>query len=269
MNNTIRTYLTITAMIAFCSSLAGCGGTKMLKEPHPLQVENSLATNADANISATLDWVVVRDGPGTWAKNADWDEYLLRVSNQSTQTLSIVEVTVIDSLYTRVEPRSDRKHLVSGSRTAARRYHDAGLKVKAGRGAGTMILAGTAVAVVGVASVNAAAYGAILSGSSSIGVAGTAMTGLVFLGPAIAVGGIARGINNSAVNEEIEKRQTHLPLNVSPGQEASLDLFFPLAPSPVMLELVYADESGRRHKVLIDTSTVLNGLHFVERTEQA
>jgi hypothetical protein len=66
--------------------LSGCGGTKVLKEPEPLQLTNILASTANEQISATLDWVIVRDGPGTWAKNADWDEYLLTVTNLSELT---------------------------------------------------------------------------------------------------------------------------------------------------------------------------------------
>jgi len=268
MTNNFRQCAMIITIFAVFSVLTGCGGTKVLKEPRPLQFENSLATAADANIEASLDWVIVRDGPGTWARNADWDEYLIRVSNHSDQTLSIVEITVVDSLQTRIESRSGRKQLVKGSKTTARRYRDSGLKVKAGRGAATMIVAGTAATAVGVVSASAAAYGAVLSGSSTIGAAGTAMSGLVLLGPAIAVGGIARGINNSAVNNRIEQRQTMLPLDVPPGHEASLDLFFPFAPSPVMIELVYADDAGRRHTVAIDTRAVLDGLHFDENVEQ-
>ena len=176
-------------------------------------------------------------------------------------------MTVIDSLQTRVESQPGRKQLVKGSKKTAKRYRDSGMKVKAGRGAGTMLVAGTAVTAVGVVSVSAAATSALASGAATAGSAGAVAGGLVLLGPAIAVGGIARGINNSAVNTRIEERQTLLPLEVPPGQEASLDLFFPLAPSPVMIEVVYADDSGQLHTISIDTRTVLRGLHVEEAGE--
>ncbi len=268
MTHSNRQLATIITLFAVFSILTGCGGTKVLKEPQPLQLEHVLATGADADIEVYLDWVIVRDGPGTWARNADWDEYLLRVRNRSGQSLSIENVTVIDSLQTRVESRSSRKQLVKGSKATARRYRDSDLRVKAGRGADTLIVAGATATAVGVVSASAVAYGATLSGPASVGAAGAAVSGLVLLGPAIAVGGIARGINNNAVNNEIERRQTILPLGVPPGHEASLDLFFPLAPSPVMVELVYADDSGRRHTIIIDTSAVLEGLHFDELGQQ-
>ena len=60
------------------ASLFGCGGTKVLKESRPMQITQPLGLASDQQKKATLDWVIIRDEPGMWAKNADWDEYLLR-----------------------------------------------------------------------------------------------------------------------------------------------------------------------------------------------
>ena len=75
-----------------------------------------------------------------------------------------------------------------------------------------------------------------------------------------------RGVRNSAVNKQIEQRQTTLPLEVAAGGEIALDVFFPLAPSPGMVELSYSDASGE-HVVVIDTGVALNGLHIVSSAE--
>ena len=77
--------------------LTGCGGTKVLNEPLPLSNTQPLATASDKNVSAMLIWVIVRNGPGTWAKNADWDEYLVNVVNESKESIQIINVTIIDS----------------------------------------------------------------------------------------------------------------------------------------------------------------------------
>lgn len=239
---------------------AGCGGTKILKEPQPIITSQPLAAASDQRVIATLDWVIVRDGPGTWAKNADWDEYLLRISNLlSDQPIQVTSIAVVDSLNTRVEPQPGRKQLVKGSKQSARRYKRSGIKVKAGRGAGTMLVAGAAVTVVGygaaAASVVGAGYGAAAGG------AGAAAGGLLLLGPALAVGGIVRAARNSAVNNQIEQRQKILPLEVPASGEIALDIFFPLAPSPRAVELAYSDTSGE-HIIVIDTSAALSGLHI-------
>ena len=139
-------------------------------------------------------------------------------------------MTAVDSLENRVDRRANRHQLVKGSKDNARRYRDSGLTVKAGAGAGDLLVAGAAVTAVGVAVASSAvyttAYGAVWTGGVATGAA-TAATGLLLLGPALAVGGIFRGINNSRVDDEIQLWRTVLPITVSPGQELPLDVFFP------------------------------------------
>lgn len=125
-----------------------------------------------------------------------------------------------------------------------------------------MLVAGAAVTAVGVSAASAVAYGSFMSGAAAgTGSAGAAASGLLLLGPAIAVGGIVRAVNNGAVNKQIEQRQTILPIEVSTNDELMLDVFFPLAPSPRMIELTYADAAGE-HSLIIDTIAVLDGLHL-------
>lgn len=258
----IRSNFTVSSIITLLSGacmLAGCGGTKVLKEPLPIQTTRPLATASNQRVTATLDWVIVRDGPGTWAKNADWDEYLMTVSNASDQPIQVISMTVINSLDTRVEPQPGRKQLVKGSKQAARRYKKSGIKVKAGRGAGTMLIAGAAVTVAGIGATSAAVYASAYGAAA--GGAGAAASGLLLLGPALAVGGIVRGVRNSAVNKQIEQRQTTLPLEVAASGELALDVFFPVAPSPRMVEVIYTDANGE-NSLIVDTSVALNGLHI-------
>lgn len=259
MINRSFTVSSVIAILLAACMLSGCGGTKVLKEPQPIQTTQPLAAVSNQRVTATLDWVIVRDGPGTWAKNADWDEYLLRAGNASDQPIQIISMTVIDSLDTRVESLPGRKQLVKGSKQTARRYKKSGIKVKAGRGAGTMLVAGAAVTAVGVGAGTAVAYGSVYGAAA--GGAGAAAGGLLLLGPALAVGGIVRGVRNSAVNKQIEQRQTTLPLEVAAGGEIALDVFFPLAPSPAMVEVIYTDANGE-NSLIVDTSVALHGLHM-------
>jgi len=248
--------------------VAGCGGVRLLKEPQPQQTTQPLATAADDNVTSTLDWVIVRNGPGAWAKNADWDEYLLRIHNSSVEPILVTNITVMDSLENPVSRRSNRRQLVNGSKENARRYRDSGLRVKAGAGAGELLVAGAAVTAVGVGvaasavstTVATTAYGAVWTGGVATGTA-TAATGLLLLGPAMAVGGILRGVNNRRVDDEIQRRRTVLPLTVAPGQHLPFDIFFPVAPAPVQVNLFYVDEVGEHH-LIFDTRAVLAGLHL-------
>ncbi len=248
----------IVLLVALSHGLAACGGTKVIKEPVPLVAQQSLADTADGQLSVTLDWVIVRDGPGTWAKNADWDEYLIRVKNQGDETLKITSVVVTDSLGTTVVPGGSRKQLVKGTKAAGRRYKGAGLTAKAGAGTGTLIVAG---AVTGAAAVGVG-YAALYSGGA---MAGAAVGGLM-LAPVLAVGGVFRGINNSKVGNEIESRQAQLPLLLQGDEEKGLNFFFPMSPSPRQVEITYTDGSGD-HIIVVDTRDALEGLHLVKATK--
>jgi hypothetical protein len=253
--NHLRLLSTFTLLLM----LMGCGGTKLLKEPEPLVVAQALATSSDAQLSVTLDWVIYRDGPGTWAKNVDWDEYLIRVEHLGDADIQIKSINVTDSLHNLISPGATRKELVKGTKQTKKRYKDYGLKVKAGASTGTILAAGavTAVAVSGAGA--AAMYG-------STAVAAGAATG-VLLVPVLAVGGVVRGINNSKVNNEIERRQSHFPMELLVGEEKSLDVFYPLAPSPTLVVLTYIDSNGE-HTIIVDTADALHGLHIPDSAAQ-
>jgi len=238
--------------------LSACGGTKMLKEPEALVVPQALAAASDQNLSATLDWVIYRDGPGTWAKNVDWDEYLIRVHNSGDDSIQLTNIIVIDSLGASAEVGVSRKKLVKASKKTKKRYKGQGLEVKAGMSAGTLLAVGAVTAATA-----ASAGAAVMYGSTAL--AAGALTGIL-LAPALAVGGIVRGVNNSKVNSQIESRQTLLPITLQKDEEKYLDIFFPLSPSPRQVQLTYADSQGE-HTLVIDTHAALEGLHLVKSAE--
>ena len=251
----IRNLLVAALMVA---ALSGCGGTKVLKEPQPLAVDEALAAASDGDLSATLDWVIVRDGPGTWAKNADWDEYLVTLRNDSTGPVSVSAITVTDSSGHRHSAIPSRKKLVKASRATAKRYKGEGIKVKAGLGGGALVVAGGLSASVGAGAGAAAVYGS--------GAAVGATAGALVLAPVLVVGGVVKGVNNSKVNGEIERRQTSLPLQIDPGAAQSFDIFFPIAPSPLELRIDYTDASGER-TIVVDTRDALDGLHLAQEQD--
>lgn len=233
-------------------ALSGCGGAKVLKEPEPVTVRQPLSIASDMSLAATLDWVIFRDGPGSWAKNVDWDEYMIGVQNVGGETLELTSITVVDSLGARMETRERRKELVKGTRKTKRRYKDEGLKVKAGLGGGALVGTGVVVA----------------AGSSGLGAAAMAGGGaaagavaVVVLVPTLAIRGAYRGYNNRKVNSQIETRQTLLPVVLEKNEKKNLVLFYPLSPSPQRVEINYVDGGGE-HTLMIDTKVALDGLHL-------
>lgn len=247
-------------------ALVGCGGgTRVLKDAEPLTLVGSLASSADQQLEVTLDWVIVRDGPGTWARNADWDEYLLRIRNRSDESVRVTGIAIYDSLSFRQETTNSRKRLVDASRATTKRYDAEGLTVKAGIGGGTLMAAGVAAGTFGVAAgvtaLTTASYG------TAAGAAGAATAGLL-AAPVLIVGGFVRAAKARGVEREIVARQTDLPVDMPAGAERAFDAFFPLAPSPGMIEVNYVGSSGPR-QLILDTSVVLQGLHTVDKATGA
>ncbi len=253
----MKTLIFRSSILLLLLGLAACGGTKVLKEPEPMVVAQPLATASDENLSVTLDWVIFRDGPGTWAKNVDWDEYLIRIQNLGGDSLQITSIAVVDSLGTQIQPRDNRKDLVKGTKETKRRYKGEGLKVKAGLSGAA--LAGTGLVI--AASSSGLGAAAMAGGGAAAGAAG-----VVLLVPALAVGSIVRGVNNSKVNNRIESRQTLLPIVLQDAEEKNLNIFFPLSPSPRQVQLTYVD-SGSEHTLIIDTQAALEGLHLASAAE--
>ena len=250
-------------VISFVLLLAGCAGTKVLDEPTLPPDRNSLAVAGDRAATAILDWVIVRDGPGTWAKNADWDQYLLRLENRSTTDLRITEVYVEDSMGTKVFPGRDRKGLIAGSKQALDRYQDADIKVKAGTGTAVMAatvmgttLVGGSVVGVGLAYTS---FASLLGISTSFGAAVTAAgAGLVLVGPAMV---IRNRRNQRKVDARIQDIRSRLPFPVEAGMVKRAALFFPISPSPRHIVISY--RQGESTQTLrLETRESLAGLHL-------
>lgn len=249
-------HLLALGLIALGLSACG-GGTRLIKNaPPPPEQATALAVASDATLSAQLQWVIVRDGPGTWARNADWDEYLIAVQNTSAAPIQITGVVLFDSMDHSNAASASRTALVDASRVNARRYKDSGLKVAAGRGGGLALVAGGAGATtVGVG----AAYASLMGGAGSG--AAAAASGLILAGPAMVTMAIVRGVRKGAVTKRIKELSSVFPIAVEAGQTQALDVFFPLAPSPRRIEIHYTDANGT-HVLSTDTSTALDGLHL-------
>lgn len=250
----------------------GCHGTRMLRNPKPLDITGPISSATNQDLSAKIDAVIFRDGPGTWAKNADWDEYIISLRNEGQGTLRITSLNVVDSLGTKIESGNNRRSLVKGTKAAKRRYKGEGIKVKAGLEPGAVLATGTLMTAGATSIVGWALYSYEMSiatasiyspGWVSIFGAGATATGGLIVVPAVA---IYRAANNFKVNKEITSRQVQLPVELQAGEEQCFHVFFPVTPSPRQVEIKFADYSGER-KLIVDTATQLEGLHLGRSTE--
>ncbi len=256
-------------LLLLATTLGACGGTGLRPEPLPYASTGPIASASDGHVRVTLDALIVRDGPGSWARNADWDEYRLTVENLAETPVLLDRMLVVDSFGLPTSGEASRRALVRASRDSLRRHDDAGLDVRAGAGSGSLLGTGAAVTALGVGTVSAAGTGALISGgTASVGGATAAASGLLIVGPVLITTGIVRGINNAKVNEQIEVRHTPLPLSVPAATATSLQLFFPIVPSPRHLLLSYRSGGVTRH-IVVDTSSALDELHIDDTAEES
>ena len=247
-----------TILALACALSVSCGGASVLKEPQQIQSSKPLAGATNAEISVNLDWIIVPNGPGAWAKDAYWDEYLVSVRNHTSQALVISDIAIYDSKGHRSSPRSNRKKLIKESKKTVRRYKDLDIAVRPGMGAGKLLAASGAVTVTGVGIVYAAATAAPMGGAGGAAALGV---GMAIAGPIIAVASVVQASQNSEVNNEIKRRRTELPIKLEPNESVNLDVFFPIAPSPSHLDVHYQiGESA--NQLRIHTQRELAGLHL-------
>lgn len=224
----------------------------MKRHPEPIpDLAEPLAVSTDDSLSIVLDWIIVKNGPGSWAKNADWDEYLLRARATTEATIKITAVSVYDSLGTRLGSMNDRHLLKQASRETVKRYKAKELSVKPGWGTG-QVFAGNAGAV-GGGYASAAAVG----GWGGVGIA---MATVAFV--PVALGAVmVHDAGERNVGRALPKRATTLPVSIASGEPARLNVFFPFAPSPEKLEVRY-ELNGSPSILEVDISEATSGLHL-------
>lgn len=204
--------------------MTGCGGTKLLSEPNAIDLDTPLVSIESSGIRISLLGVIVNNGPGAWARNTDWDKYLLSIENLSESEIVISQINLKDFLGNLFEPSADRKTLVSLSYNQIDRYENGDLEVTSGIGAGTVLATGAAVAVVGAA---AAVPAATMGGAAAIGTGPVLVAGAVLLSPVFVVAGLRRMSNTSKVSRVIETRASELPQTIGSGEEVLVDVFYP------------------------------------------
>jgi hypothetical protein len=223
-NYVIDLVLSGVSLAAACVILAGCTGPALLKEPRPVESSKALAEGRDERILASIEAVILRNGPGAWARDAEWDEYLIRIRALSDEDVEIRGIAIFDALENRVEPCQDGRQLVDGTREIHARYVKSGKQEE-----------GPAVPPL-------RQFGGLpASPVSAIPVLVDAVIG---------------GTTYWQVNREIQRRRTTLPVHLPGRAETNIDLFFPRTPLSERAEFVYVDRHGE-HRLHIDTRGVL------------
>jgi hypothetical protein len=199
-----------------------------------------------APLDASLASVVTDGGPGSWKREAFWDEYVVALHNTGDQPLQISSATLADFEGTARPAGNDPWALERESKSLERKYRDSGIAFA--RVAAPRVLVSTAEPVV--------------VANAGLGTAGAAAAATA-TAVALPVYGLATwGLNRrqkAAIKAEFGRRRLPLPLSLAPGETRTGSLFFPMVPNPRSLNLVWSNDSGNGDSAL--PLDLLDGLH--------
>jgi len=84
-----------TLVLVVAAALAGCvtRGYKLAPKDAPAATALNLPA-AQPSVDATLQTVIVYKGPGSWKREAYWDEYVLTIANRGAVPLTITSAAL-------------------------------------------------------------------------------------------------------------------------------------------------------------------------------
>jgi hypothetical protein len=224
------------ALASLCAFLDGCASSRLLKNSQP-PTENDVGWTASGPEAVTLEvhQLIFRNAAGSWLKNANWDEYVLTIKNDSQEPMQIQSFYLYsDKLPAPVESSTSREQLDARSRTALRALKDVGI-----------------VAGVGIVAPSAMIVGALGTGggvlSASGGAAAVAVVGIVAI-PVGLVGGTVYVINRHRqdkkdkvlIDRQLNERGYAVPVQILAQTQVTKSAFFPITPAPNRLVLNYS-----------------------------
>jgi hypothetical protein len=236
----------LTAVLAACQ-LSACVSQKYKradKKTPPAQALN--VKFPPSTLDAALYTEISDGSPGSWKREAFWDEYVVVLHNQGEQALQVSAVVLTDYAGASRAPGDDPWALERESKTLERRYREAGIafaRVAAPRAIVTAAEPGV-VASAGVGSAGAAA--AATATAVALPVYGLTVFGI--------------NMHHKAdIRKEFERRRLRLPSTLSPGESRTGSFFFPMVPNPRALSVKWSGGSGDGDLTL--PLDFLEGLH--------
>jgi hypothetical protein len=242
-----RQLLSLVVALSLSAFLDGCASSRLLKKPQPT-TETDVGWTASGPEATTLEvnQLIFRNAGGSWLKNANWDEYVLTVKNDSQDALEIQSFYLYsDKLPAPVQSSTSREQLDARSHTVLKN-----------------------VVIVGAIGTS----GGLLSASS--GAAAVAAVGIVAI-PVGLIGGTAYIINRHRqdkkdrvlIDRQLHDRGYGVPLQVSAQTQVTKSAFFPITPAPTRLLLNYSTH-GEVREISLELPE-LAGLHLKAQPPKA
>ncbi len=115
--------------VLFLCSLAACATTgRYITTPSAPPPDLGIAASTE-ELRASLDYVLIPNGPGAWVKEARWDEYVLTIRNFFAAPFTVDKIRLIDPRGLYMESTVNPWQLEKMSETLLAQYQEAGIAV--------------------------------------------------------------------------------------------------------------------------------------------
>lgn len=228
--------------------LTGCVSNRFKHAPKdtpPPQLLN--VAFVPSPLVAELTTLITYNGPGSWKRDAFWDEYVVTLHNPGKQPLTVTSAALVNFAGTTHAAGDKPWVLEKESKTLEQQYKETGMAF--------VRYTGPAVIIVGA---GAAAIGAVGVFSSTAGLAAGA-TVVALPVYYLAVLSINKD-NRLAMEREFNQRRIELPLTLAPDESRTGSFYFPMVPSPRSLSLHWSTGTTTGESVL--SLDFLKGLHL-------
>jgi len=251
-----RTAALFGTLFMLSGLLGGCASSRLLKNPTPSTVADvGWATTAPEGLTVEVHQLIFRNSGGTWVRNANWDEYVLTITNGAADAIEIQEIDLYSDRLPAPEASStSREQLDARSNRTLRAMKDAGIV------AGVGIVGPSALIVAGIGT-----SGGMLSASGAG--AAAAAVGIVAI-PIGLIGGTSYVISRhrqdkkdrALLDRRLTERGYGVPLQIAAQSQMTKSAFFPITPSPSRLVVNYSI-GGETRQVALELPD-LAGLHL-------
>ncbi len=236
----------VLAALGLCLS-SGCVSPKYKQADRSTPPAKALNVKFPPSVLKASLYTQISDGaPGSWKREAFWDEYVVTLLNGGDQPLEIMSATLTDYADAPHSVGNDPWALEKESKTLEKRYQDAGIAF-ARMAAPRMIVSAAEPAVVA---------------SAGVGSAGAAAAATITAVALPIYGATVFGINmhnKHEIHKEFNRRRLPLPLPLAPNETRTGSFFFPTIPNPRALTLHWRSSSGEGDTAL--ALDFLEGLH--------
>jgi hypothetical protein len=187
-------------------------------------------------LEARLVGLITYHGPGSWKREALWDEYVVTLRNAGERPITVESAVLINSAGRAVAPGTDPWELEKQTKALEKQYRLQGEAFVRAAGPGVLLVGTGAVAAAattsGWALVSPAAAGAVLAAVFVVPVYYTTIVAIDYH-------------NKHQVRDEFRRRRLAAPLILAPGETRTASLFFPMIRSPAALDLNWRSEAGQ------------------------